>query len=131
MVVYGRLIPINRVVIDQADIFAPDDFTRVTGLTVADLTATLFYNNVAQPWTFLTGATVTDAQVAAGNVYFNEITGQAGFYSVRFRPNAVGFWRLALSYSLGSRALALGFDVVPELPLVASGLKASFVPVGG
>ena len=130
MVVYGRLIPINRVVIDQADIFAPDDFTRVVDLVVADLTATLFYNNVAQPWVFLTGVTVTDAQVAAGNIYFNQIIGQPGFYSVRFRPNAVGFWRLALSYTAGTRALALGFDVVPEIPMVASGLKASFVPIG-
>jgi hypothetical protein len=70
-----------------------------------------------------------DAQVAAGTVYFNEITGQPGFYSVRFRPNAVGFWRLALSYDAGSRALALGYDVVQEPPLVASGLKSSFVPL--
>lgn len=130
MIVYGRLIPINRVVIDQADILAPDDFTRVTGLTVADLTATLFYNNVAQPWTFISGATVMDAQVAAGAVYFNEITGQPGFYSVRFRPNAVGFWRACLSYAAGPRALSFGYDVVQEPPLVASGLKSSFVPMG-
>jgi hypothetical protein len=130
VVVYGRLIPINRVVIDQADIFAPDDFTRITGLTVADFTATLFYNNVAQPWAFQSGDTVTDAQVAAGTVYFNQITGQPGFYSVRFRPNAVGFWRLTLDYAVGLRTLALGFDVVPEMPLVASGLKSSFVPLG-
>jgi hypothetical protein len=119
------------VVIDQADIFDTDDYTRITGLTVADLTATLFYNNAAQPWTFLTGITVTDAQVAVGNIYFNEITGQAGFYSVRFRPNAVGFWRLILDYPAGPRVVVLGFDVLSEPPVVASGLKASFVPVGG
>lgn len=130
MVVYGRLVPINRVVIDQADIFAPDDFTRITGLTVADLTGILFYNNLAQPWPLVDGTTVTDAQVAVGKVYFNEIIGQPGFYSVRFRPNAVGFWRLSLSYDAGSRALAFGFDVVAEQPPVASGLKASFVPLG-
>lgn len=130
MVVYGRLIPINRVVIDQADIFAPDDFTRITGLTVADITTTLFYNNIAQPWPLITGVTVTDAQIAAGNVYFNEITGQPGFYSLRFRPNAVGFWRIALTYDAGSKALAFNYDIVPEMPLVASGLKASFVPLG-
>jgi hypothetical protein len=127
MVVYGRLIPINRVVIDQADIFAPDDFTRILGLTIADITSTLFFDNVAQPWVLTNGSTVTDAQVAAGKVYFNEITGQPGFYSVRFRPNAVGFWRLVLTYPVGSRVVGLGFDVVPELPVVASGLKASFV----
>jgi hypothetical protein len=130
VVVYGRLIPINRVVIDQADIFAPDDFTRITGLTIADLTATLFYNNLAQPWAFVDGSTVTDAQAASGNIYFNEIIGQPGFYSVRFRPNAVGFWRLCLSYDAGSRALSFGYDAVPEMPPVASGLKASFVPLG-
>jgi hypothetical protein len=129
VIVYGRLIPINRVVLDQADIFAPDDYTRIPGLTVADLTATLFYNNAAQPWTFTSGATVMDAQVAAGTVYFNEITGQPGFYSVRFRPNAVGFWRLILSYPPGSRVLAFGYDVVQEPPQVASGLKSSFVPL--
>jgi len=127
MVVFGRLIPINRAVIDQADFFAPDDFTRITGLTTADITSTLFFNNVAQPWALTNGALVTDAQVAAGKVYFNEITGQPGFYSVRFRPNAVGFWRLVLAYSAGSRTVLLGFDVLPEPPIVASGLKASFV----
>ena len=57
MVVYGRLIPINRVVVDQADIFAPDDFTRITGLTTADLTAKLFYNNAVQPWDFIESTT--------------------------------------------------------------------------
>lgn len=130
MVVYGRLIPINRVVIDQADIFAPDDFTRITGLTVADITTVLFYNNLAQPWPLVTGTTVTDAQVASGNVYFNEVLGYPGFYSLRFRPNAVGFWRISLAYDAGSKALAFNYDIVPEMPPVASGLKASFVPLG-
>lgn len=129
MIVYGRLIPINRVVVDQADIFAPDDYTRITGLTVGDISHVLFYNNDAQPWVLTAGETVTDAQVAAGKVYFNEITGQPGFYSVRFRPNAVGFWRLVLDYPAGPRTLGLGFDVVAEPPVVASGLKASFVPL--
>lgn len=130
MVVYGRLIPINRVVVDQADIFAPDDFTRITGLGVANLVARLFYNNQLVPWTLTDGVAVTDAMVATGVVLFNEIVGSAGYYSVRFRPNAVGFWRLLVDYPVGSRTIGLGFDVVPELPLVASGLKASFVDLG-
>ena len=117
----------NRTVLDQADFLLPDDFTRVTGLTTASITSTLFFDNVAQPWTLLSGVGVTDVQVVSGKVYFNEITGQPGFYSVRFRPNAVGFWRLVLAYPAGFRIQAFGIDVVPEPPIVAPGLKASFV----
>ena len=127
MVVYERLIPINRVVLDQVDILGVDDFTRVTGLTSADFASTLCFDNVVQPWALTDGTAVADAQVAAGKVYFNEITGAAGFYSVRFRPNAVGFWRLSLAYAAGPRLATLAFDVVAEPPVVATGLTASFV----
>lgn len=126
-----RIVFPNRAILDQADILQPDNFTRVTGLTSAAIVSTLFFNNLAQPWSLVDGTLVTDAQIASGTVYWNEITGQPGFYSVRFRPNAVGFWRLNLAYAAGSRLVTLGYDVVPEPPVVATGLKASFVNTGG
>ena len=130
MIAYTRLIPTNRVVVDQVDVLGLDNFSRVTGLVYSAVESKVFYNNQAQPWPLVNGVTVTDAQVASGQVYFNEIVGQPGYYSVRFRPNAVGFWRVCLSFPTESRVAALGYDVVAELPQVASGLKASFTPLG-
>lgn len=123
----ARIVFPNRAVLDQADIFQPDDFTRVVGLTSAAISSTLFFDNAAQPWPLLDGSLISDAQIVSGNVYWNEIVGQPGFYSVRFRPNAVGFWRLNLVYAAGSRVVTLEYEVVPEPPVVATGLQASFV----
>lgn len=126
----GRLVQINQVIIDQADFFQPDGFTRVTGLGVASVTHQLFYNNVLQPWPLLLGTGVTDALVKAGSVYWNEIQGLPGMYNVRFRPNAVGYWRLLITYAPGEQIMGQDYDVVAQVPVVESGLKASFVKPG-
>jgi hypothetical protein len=122
----GRIVQANQTVIDQVDFFQSDGFTRVTGLTVGQLVSHLFLNNVLQPWLFVSGLGVTDAQVNAGNVYFNEIPGSPGYYSVRFRPTTVGFWRNLLDYSAGQQIAAQDFDVVISMP-GPEGLTASFI----
>ena len=123
----GRLVQNNQVVLDQADFFQTDGFTRVTGLTISDLVLDLFFQNVPQPWPLVSGLGVTDAQIASGKVYFHEVPGKPGYYNVRFRPNAVGYWRLILSYTVGTQIMGQDYDVTPQTTSTDAGLKASFV----
>ena len=123
----GRLIQVNQPILDQADFFEPDGFTRTTGLGVVDLSLNLFYKNGLLPWPLIDGSGVSDALVKSGSVYWNEIAGSPGLYSVRFRPNAVGYWRLLLNYTAGLQIMGQDYEVVAQIPLVESGLLANFV----
>jgi len=123
----GRLVQANQVVIDQADYFQGDGFTRVTGLTISDVASQLFFQNDFQPWPLVDGATTDDARVAAGRVYFHELPGSPGIYSVRFRPNAKGYWRLIVTYTAGQQIMGQDYDVVAEATPPAGGLKSSFI----
>lgn len=122
----GRLVQINQTIIDQADFFEPDGFTRVVGLVIADLTHEIFFNNVLQTWPLIDGSSVSDAAVASGNVYWNEVPGSPGFYNVRFRPNAIGYWRNIVTYTAGTQIMGQDFDVVSQVPAGETGLRASF-----
>lgn len=127
----GRVVQANQVVLDQVDFFLPDGFTRATGLSVGSLISQIFFNNFPQPWPLVSGLGVTDAQVVSGRIYFNELAGNPGFYSVRFRPNALGFWRNLLTYTAGQQISAQDFDVVQSAPAMESGINASFVKPSG
>lgn len=127
----GRVVQANQVVLDQVDFFLPDGFTRATGLTTGSVISQIFFNNVAQPWPLISGLGVTDAQVVSGKIYFNELVGNPGFYNVRFRPNALGFWRNLLTYTAGQQISAQDFDVVQSAPATESGLNASFIKPSG
>lgn len=120
-----RVVPVNALVYDQLDWFQGDFFTRTPGLTPASFVLRAFVNNAVTVWPLLTGVGISDAQVKTGNVYLHEIT--TGFYSVRFRPNALGFWRLNFEYPVGVQAIALDYDVVTKLDQGAQGLHATFV----
>lgn len=126
----GRVVQANQVVLDQVDFFQPDGFTRVTGLVPASLVSQLFFNNTQQPWPLISGLGVTDTQVSSGFIYFNELAGQPGFYSVRFRPNSLGYWRNLLTYAAGMQIAAQDFDVVQSAPAMESGIHASFIKDG-
>lgn len=125
----GRLVQSNQVVLDQADFFQLDGFTRQAGLTVGQVVAQLYFNNVQQGWTLVPGLGITDLQVVSGKIYWLEIPG--GPYGVRFRPNAVGYWRLLITYPAGTQILAQDYDVTPgpSTPAVG-GMKASFIGPG-
>lgn len=127
MTTRGRLVQINQTIIDQADFFEPDGFTRVQGLVVADLIGEIFFNNVSQPWPLVDGSSISDAAVVSGKVYWNEVPGSPGFYNVRFRPNAIGYWRNIISYPAGTQIMGQDFDVVSQVPQAETGLRASFV----
>ena len=126
----GRIIPYNQVVLDQADFLQSNGFSRVVGLTTADVTGQLFFNNVVQPWPLISGVGVADSQVVSGRVYFSEVSGSPGFYSVRLRPNALGYWRLILIYTAGMQQLAQDYDVVQNAPATTQGLNASLIKSG-
>lgn len=127
----GRIVQANQVVLDQVDFFSSQDgFTRVAGLGPGSLVSQLFFNNSIQAWPLVSGNAVPDAQVTAGRVYINEIPGQPGFYNIRFRPDALGYWRNVLTYPAGQQVAAQDFDVV-QPGAVAAGLQASFVNPAG
>lgn len=120
-----RRISIHQVVLDQADFFQNDGFTRRVGLTVADLTSQLFYNNVLLPWPLIDGVSVSDGHLKAGSLYFHEIVGTPGNYSLRLRPNTTGYWRVLVVYAAGQQILSRDYDISAE-PLPSGGLTASF-----
>lgn len=122
----GRLVQNNQVIFDQADFFESDGFTRVVGITTSDLTSQVFYENVLQPWPLVDGAGVSDANVVSGNIYWNEVPGSPGIYNVRWRPNVIGYWRLLITYASGTQIMGQDYDVVSQVPLAESGLRASF-----
>ena len=127
----GRVVQANQVVLDQVDFFLSDGFTRVSHLIPGNLEAQLFFNNSPQAWPLVPGVGVADPQVNAGFIYFNEIPGLLGFYSVRFRPDSLGYWRIVLTYPAGLQTSAQDFDVVQSAPAMETGLRASFVKPDG
>jgi hypothetical protein len=127
----GRVVQANQVVFDQVDFFQSDGFTRVARLTSGHLEPQVFFNNRPLAWAIVPGGAIGDAQVAAGSLYFNEIPGLLGYYSIRFRPDALGYWRIVLTYRAGQQISAQDFDVVQSAPAMESGLKASFVKPEG
>jgi hypothetical protein len=124
----SRHVQTNEVVLDQADFFQGNGFDRVPGLTISSVAVQVFWNNQLQPWPLTDGTPVTNALAAAGYVYWNEIPGAAGFYSVRWRPTGTGYWRVVLTYATGTQTVCLDYDVIPESATVSeTGLKAVFV----
>ncbi len=122
----GRLVQINQVILDQADFFQSDGFTREAGLTPSDLTSQIFYLNTLQPWPLMDGFGVTDQQVTSGKIYWTEVPGSPGIYNISWRPNALGYWRLLITYTAGTQIMGQDYDVVSQVPLAESGLRASF-----
>lgn len=127
----GRLVQQNQVVLDQADFFQSDGFSRVVGLTPSNLVSQVFFNNLLQPWPLVSGLGINDPNISSGKLYFNEVPGSPGFYNVRFRPNAIGYWRVLLTYSVVPQIVAQDYDVTGSVALVEQGLSASFIKPPG
>lgn len=120
-----RAQPVNTTVIDQVDFLQGDFYTRVTGIVLAGVTVDVFFNNTRIAWPKIDGSGVTDQQVTSGSIYFHEF--ESGYYSVRFRPNALGFWRVIVSYPTGTQSVSLDYDIVPPADMYPSGLRAKFI----
>ena len=127
----SRLVAAGAVIHDQLDFFQPlTSINRLTGIVVANLAFTQFVNSSVLAWTLADGSSVADSSISSGTAYFHEISGSPGFYSVRFMPDRVGFWRLIF------RNASIGVEIIKEYDVVAagslkptssSGLVASFV----
>ena len=122
-----RSVASNQVVYGQVDFFQVDGFTRVTGLTPSGVLVNTFFNNLPQPWAVVNGLGVMDAQITSGYIYFNEVPGSPGYYNIRWRPNAVGFWRIITTYVPGQQIEIQNFDIFAAPSPIDSGLSASFI----
>jgi hypothetical protein len=123
----GRNVSSGSLVRAQSDFFLPvGSVNRVVGVQPDSLALYAFVNNAPLPWAVADGTTVQDSSISAGTVYFNEVSGVPGFYSVRFFPDRTGFWRLILKSVSLNAEVVLEFDVsAPAAP--AGGLNATFV----
>jgi hypothetical protein len=128
--VMGRSVSSATLVNDQIDLYdPPGGIVRAVGVLPADVSVLVFSNNVYLPWTVLDGLTTPDSSISSGFVYFNEIPGSPGFYSVRFYPDRTGFWKLVYSVPTLPAEVIREFDVSPSgLSSSANGLNASFNP---
>jgi hypothetical protein len=120
-----RSVQANQVVFDQVEILQADLFTRVLGLVVADVVLTLTYNNIAVSWPLVSGTGTTDAQIASGSVYWDELP--SGAYGLRFFPNALGMWSVEIAYSTGAlnQRVTVTYDVFNPFP-IEDELRVSF-----
>ncbi len=121
-----RLVPHNQAIFDLVDLYESDEITRIFGVASTQISAQVFFNNVPQPWTMVEGAGVSDAQILAGYIYWVEAQPGSGVYSIRWRPNAIGFWRLCFTYTPVPQILTLDYDVAVFNPS-DRGLKVSFI----
>lgn len=127
----GRLVAAGAVIHDQLDFFQPlNSINRLTGIVVTNLSFDQFVNGSELAWSLADGSAIADSSISSGTTYFHEISGNPGFYSVRFLPDRVGFWRLIF------RNASIGVEIIKEYDMVAagslkpassSGLVASFV----
>jgi len=110
----GRLISAGALAYEQLDFFFPaGSVSRATGIVPSDLVLTAFVNNVLLAWPLEDGAAVADSSISAGKVYFNEIAGSPGYYSVRFFPDRIGYFRFSFLHPAYGIELERSFDVLP------------------
>lgn len=122
----GRLVSAGSIAYDQIDLYdPPGSLTRAPGVTVSAIVSRLFVNNAETAWPIADGSTVPDSSVSAGRVLFNETALNSTFYSIRFFPDRVGFWRLVL------RIVSLGTEIVRDYDVVPAGSFSSSGPSGG
>jgi len=126
----GRLLPAGTVVRDQLDFYSPPNSTvRVPGVMVGTLDVKIFLNGSILPWTAVDGTSIPDSALSAGTILFNEILGAPGFYSSRFFPDRVGYWRLVVYQSSSGNEQIRDYDIVPAgtfSPSSQGGVTASF-----
>jgi len=125
----GRFVSAGILVRDQVDFYIPGGgFNRISGVVVAQLTLFAFADNGLLTWPLADGTNVPDSSISAGTIYFNEIYGSPGFYSIRFFPDRIGYWRVVLRNDSLITEVIRDFDIVPAGPIgPPNGLNASFL----
>jgi len=125
----SRLLAAGVVVYEQLDFYNPPT-VRATGVVPANLTLKLFLNNQLLGWPLEDGSAIADSSISAGSIYFNEISGSNGYYSIRFWPHQIGFWRVIIKHAALSQEVIKEFDIIASgslKPSSSTGLNASFV----
>ena len=109
----SRITFSNYVIHDQIDLKYGGG-GRITGQTFEDITLVIFHNNARLDWN-LSGEILPPSIVNSGTVYFYEISGSPGFYSVVFMPHLVGFFRVVISYD--GQEIIREYDVLPDMTI--------------
>jgi hypothetical protein len=113
-------------ILNQVDLFLADGKTRAQDVQTTDLLLRVYVDDSPLGWTLVSGVGVPDVRVAAGRVYWTEFS--TGFYSIRFFPNALGVWRILLTFPAHDQAVSLSYSVVPQVRNdLGSGMRASFI----
>ncbi len=111
----GRLISAGALAYDQLDFFFPDgSASRVPDIQASGLQMWLFVNNGVLSWPLVDGTSVPDSSVSSGHVYFNQIAASPGFYSLRFFPDRVGFFRMVFLHPSYGIEVERNYDVLPS-----------------
>jgi len=125
----SRIVTAGSVIYEQLDFYYPiNSIIRSVGIVPANLTCTVFVNNGVLNWPLIDGTGIVDSSISSGSIYFNEIAN--GFYSLRFFPHMVGFWRIITKHASYSIELIKDYDIVPSGSFKStgsSGLNATFV----
>jgi len=126
-----RQVPASNIVLSQLDFYTPNTINRMADIKSVDFIFKMFVNQTVLNWFLIDGTYIANSDISSGNVYFNEITGAVGYYSVRFFPDRVGFWRLIFNHVPSQSDLVLEFDVLPSSSFtpggsVDRGLTANF-----
>lgn len=125
----SRLVSAGSLVYDQLDFFSSPGI-RITGIPLVNLSLIVFADNAVLPWSLADGSAVADSSISAGTVYFNEISGTTGYYSVRWFPDRIRFWRLIFTNATLSTEIIKEYDALAPgvLRPPTGGLNASFNP---
>ena len=126
----SRVIPVGLVVQDQLDFYSLNG-QRNPNYNAGLLEVAVFANNEWRAWPITDGSSVQDTQVEAGIVYFNAISGAAGYYALRFFPDRIGYWRIVVRDSVLGQEQILQYDVIPTISLSGmTGITVESVPLG-
>ncbi len=126
----GRMVNAGSSVIDQLDFFeATDPIVRKPGISYSSISVSVFANNIQVNWPIVDGTNIPDYSVSSGFVYFNEIIGSPGYYSMRWYPNSTGFWRLSFTYPTNQVTIIKEYDIVPSgtIGTPTNGIVTSFI----
>ena len=125
----GRLLSAGQIVRDQIDIYIPaGSVNRKAGENFTQLVLVSFVDNNLIAWPLADGTNVPDSSISAGVVYFNQIAGAPGFYSIRFFPDRIGYWRLVFQEQALGEEVILSYDIIPPQGSAPNGLNATFIP---
>lgn len=125
----GRLLPSGSIVRDQLDFYSPPgSFVRLPGVSVSQLNLAAFYNNAPVLWPLVDGSSTLDSSIVSGSFYFNAIPGALGYYSLRYYPDKVGYWRVVVYDTVSGSEQVRDYDITTAVQSSAlnTGLIASF-----